>query len=305
MASEAKYKELEQVVSDGRIAFDEPMSAHTSFRIGGPADVYIEAPKDEFIEVLKWCKRSDVPYFVMGNGSNLLVGDGGIRGVVLCTSQMTDIKTDRENQIITAEAGASLPQLSAIAAKLSYTGLEFAAGIPGSIGGAVAMNAGAYGGEIADVIISADAVDIDGHLHTFAGDELDLGYRHSRILDEELYVVEASFKLNEGDHEKITSAISDFMSRRREKQPLELPSAGSTFKRPEGHFAGQLIDEAGLRGYRVGNAQVSEKHCGFVVNLGGATASEVRQLMQDVSDRVFKNSGVLLEPEVRMIGEFV
>ena len=305
MISKTQSEEISRIVSGGKVLFDEPMSRHTSFRIGGPADIYIEAPRAEYLAVLLWCKKEGIPFYVIGNGSNLLVGDMGIRGVVLSSSGMNSVHTDTAQKVIVAESGAALPQVSAIAAKQSYTGLEFAAGIPGSIGGAVAMNAGAYGGEIKDVLISAEVSDEDGNIQTLMKDELELGYRHSRILDEKLYVLSAAFQLAEGVADEINGKIADYMSRRREKQPLELPSAGSTFKRPEGYFAGKLIEDAGLRGYRVGDAAVSEKHCGFVVNLGSATASDVKHLIDDVTQKVYEDSGVTLEPEVRMIGEFV
>ena len=240
---------------------------------------------------------------MIGNGSNLLVGDKGIRGLVIeIGSGMNDIRV--EGTKIVAGAGALLSKVANEAAAAGLGGMEFAAGIPGSIGGAVTMNAGAYGGEMKDILESVKVIDPEGMMHILSVEELDLSYRHSCIMEKGGIVVEATIKLEKKPEEEIRAQMADLRNRRVEKQPLEYPSAGSTFKRPEGYFAGKLIMDAGLRGYTVGGAQVSEKHCGFVINHANATAADVRQLMQDVKEKVKEQFGVELEPEVKMIGEF-
>lgn len=280
----------------------ELMSGHTTFRIGGEADIFVSPTKEELVPVLAIAKEELVPVTVIGNGSNLLVGDGGIRGLVLeIGTGMSEIST--EGNILTAEAGALLSQTANAAAAAGLGGMEFAAGIPGSVGGAVTMNAGAYGGEMKDILRSVKVLTRDGQLLTLPVEELDLGYRHSCIPEKDYVVVEAQFALTPKPEEEIRGLMSELAGRRREKQPLEYPSAGSTFKRPEGYFAGKLIMDAGLRGYTVGGAQVSEKHCGFVINRGNASAADVRTLMEDVQKRVYEKFGVTLEPEVKMIGE--
>ena len=244
-----------------------------------------------------------MPYFILGNGSNLLVGDRGFRGFVInIMDNMNDIKVD--GGIIKAQAGAMLIKVSRAARDNSLTGLEFASGIPGTIGGAIYMNAGAYGGEMKDVVIQVTAMDAEGEIYTFGTDELEFSYRHSVIQQRDLIVLDVTMKLAAGDQKIIDDRMSELAVARRTKQPLEYPSAGSTFKRPEGYFAGKLIMDAGLRGYRVGDAQVSEKHCGFVVNRGNATADDVIKLIDDVKAKVSEEYDVVLEPEVRMIGEF-
>ena len=302
------FKELESLLPDGAVLYDEPMSAHTSFRIGGPADVFVSAKEPEAVKaVLAFGRKADIPVTVIGNGSNLLVSDKGVEGIVLSikdtgTELPAPVYADDEKAVFEVSAGMSLSAFSKACAKAGYTGTETLAGIPGSVGGGVAMNAGAYGGEIKDVLKSARVLDKDLNEKVLTNAELELGYRRSRVLSEGLIVLSAEFELKRGNAEESLAKISELNKKRKDKQPLELPSGGSTFKRPEGYFAGKLIEEAGLRGFRVGNAAVSEKHCGFVVNLGGATCDEVKELMRQVKDRVFENSGVMLEPELRMIG---
>ena len=295
--------ELKEKINDSWIHENEPMKQHTTFRVGGPADVLVTPDMESLPEVIALCKKHNLPYHIVGNGSNLLVGDKGIRGVVIAvTNRMGDILCDGES--ITAGAGCTLGQIAVLAAGNGLAGFEFAAGIPGTLGGAVVMNAGAYGGEMKDVITSVLVLDADGNRKELAVEELDLGYRHSCIPENGYVVLSAKLKLERGDVSRIRAKMAELREQRVTKQPLEYPSAGSTFKRPEGYFAGKLIMEAGLRGYQVGGAQVAEKHCGFVINKDNATAADILQLMQDVSAKVEKQFGVKLEPEVKMIGEF-
>lgn len=295
---------LQGIVGSDNVVSDEPMRKHTTFRIGGNADIFVRPEsKEQIAEILRLCREQDVPYFILGNGSNLLVGDRGFRGVVInIMDNMNDIKVD--GGIIKAQAGAMLIKVSRAARDNSLTGLEFASGIPGTIGGAIYMNAGAYGGEMKDVVTKVTAMDAEGEIYTFGTDELEFSYRHSVIQQRDLIVLDVTMKLAAGDQKIIDDRMSELAVARRTKQPLEYPSAGSTFKRPEGYFAGKLIMDAGLRGYRVGDAQVSEKHCGFVVNRGNATADDVIKLIDDVKAKVSEEYDVVLEPEVRMIGEF-
>lgn len=294
---------------------DEPMKKHTTFRIGGAADYYAEPDVSQISKLIEIAKACDMPVAVIGNGSNLLVGDKGIRGLVIgigkglseidVTEAVTQQSTAQGNgRIITAGAGAILAAVAAKAAEASLSGLEFASGIPGSVGGAVVMNAGAYGGEIKDVLIDATVLTAEGELKTVTRDELDLSYRHSIVQEKGYIVLSARFRLTPKPQDEIKTYMAELRAKRVEKQPLEYPSAGSTFKRPEGYFAGKLIMDAGLRGYSVGDAQVSQKHCGFVVNKGEATAADVLTLIKDVQETVLKQFGVKLEPEVKMIGEF-
>lgn len=284
---------------------DEPMKKHTTFRIGGPADYYAEPDMSRISKLIEMAKACDMPVTVIGNGSNLLVGDKGIRGLVIGIGKgMSEITAQGNGHVITAGAGAILAAVAAKAAEASLSGLEFASGIPGSVGGAVVMNAGAYGGEIKDVLIDATVLTAEGELKTVTRDELDLSYRHSIVQEKGYIVLSARFRLTPKPKDEIKSYMAELRTKRVEKQPLEYPSAGSTFKRPEGYFAGKLIMDAGLRGYSVGDAQVSQKHCGFVVNKGEATAADVLTLIKDVQETVLKQFGVKLEPEVKMIGEF-
>ena len=285
------------------IRTEEPMSKHTTFRIGGAAEVFAAPDARELPQLLAMAKGADVPVTVIGNGSNLLVGDRGIAGLVIeIGERMSEVRI--EGTILVAGAGALLSKAAQTAAAAGLGGLEFAAGIPGSVGGAVVMNAGAYGGEMKDVLQSVKVLTEEGELLSLAAAELELGYRHSCVPERKYIVVEATMELSAKPEEEIRACMAELRAKRAEKQPLEYPSAGSTFKRPEGYFAGKLIMDAGLRGYTVGGAQVSEKHCGFVINKGGATAADVRQLMQDVHDRVKEQFDVELEPEVKMIGSF-
>ena len=285
------------------IRTEEPMSKHTTFRIGGAAEVFAAPDARELPQLLAMAKGADVPVTVIGNGSNLLVGDRGIAGLVIeIGERMSEVRI--EGTTLVAGAGALLSKAAQTAAAAGLGGLEFAAGIPGSVGGAVVMNAGAYGGEMKDVLQSVKVLTEEGELLSLAAAELELGYRHSCVPERKYIVVEATMELAAKPEEEIRAYMAELRAKRVEKQPLEYPSAGSTFKRPEGYFAGKLIMDAGLRGYTVGGAQVSEKHCGFVINKGGATAADVRQLMQDVHDRVKEQFDVELEPEVKMIGSF-
>lgn len=295
---------LQNLVGEENIRQMEPMSRHTTFRVGGPADVLVSATEENLAGIIALCREYGENYYVIGNGSNLLVGDGGIRGVVITLlTSAESVKVDENH--ITAGAGMLLSKVAHIAAEHTLTGMEFAAGIPGSIGGAVVMNAGAYGGEMKDIIESVTVVDPEGSVHVLGLEELELGYRTSCILKKGYIVTKAVLRLTPGDQEQILAVMKDLKEKRQEKQPLEYPSAGSTFKRPEGYFAGKLIMDAGLRGYTVGGAQVSEKHCGFVINRGGATAADVCRLISDVAEKVKAEFGVTLEPEVKMIGEFL
>lgn len=295
--------ELENIMAGSGIFMEEPMKKHTTFRVGGPADVLVQPDETALAAILALCRQYCVPYSFIGNGSNLLVGDKGIRGVVI---EMTDPMGNIEvhGTRITAQAGAMLSKIANTAASNGLGGMEFAAGIPGSVGGAVVMNAGAYGGEMKDIIERVYVLDENGAQLELDRDALDLGYRHSCIPDKKYIVTKVVLELVPRDEAEIRSKMKELNEKRAEKQPLQYPSAGSTFKRPEGYFAGKLIMDAGLRGYQVGGAQVSEKHCGFVINKGDATAADICQLMQDVADKVQAQFGVVLEPEVKMIGEF-
>lgn len=297
------YNKLAEIVSAEAILENEPMSKHTTFRIGGNADVFVSPKVEQVADVMKLAKEYQVPVTVIGNGSNLLVGDKGIRGLVLSFGKEAE-EIVLDGRCMTVSAGAILAKVAAEAAKNSLAGLEFAAGIPGTMGGAIVMNAGAYGGEMKDVLISAKVLTPEGEVKELSNAELDLSYRHSCIPEKNYIVLEATLELMEGDEKAIRETMADFKNRRVDKQPLEYPSAGSTFKRPEGYFAGKLIQDADLRGYQVGGAQVSEKHCGFVINKGDATAKDVLQLISDVKKTVYEKFQVELEPEVKVIGEF-
>lgn len=280
---------------------NEPMKNYTTFRIGGNADILVKPKTYEQIkEVIHLCKAYEVPYYVLGNGSNLLVSDEGYRGVILHVShQLSDIKV--EGNRITAEAGAILSKVATVAMENNLTGLEFAHGIPGTLGGAVVMNAGAYDGEMKNVLISCDVMDEKGNVITLSKDELELGYRTSIIQKKHYIVLSATMTLKKGEKEKIKAYMKELMLRRKEKQPLDKPSAGSTFKRPEGYFAGKLIMDSGLKGYQIGGAKVSEKHCGFIVNAGNATCKDVEDLIGYVQKTVKNKFNVELEPEVKRL----
>ena len=282
-----------------------PMAEATTFRIGGPADLLIDLPSAEVAgQVIAACHKEGIPMLFIGNGSNLLVGDKGIRGAVL---RLADDGADPvllEEHRLFAPGGMQLKRLCIFAREQSLTGLEFAFGIPGTVGGGLYMNAGAYGGEMADVVESAQCVTPAGEVVTLSAAELELGYRHSSLMEKGYIVTGVTLKLAPGNKEEIADKMKDLMGRRREKQPLEYPSAGSFFKRPTGYFAGALVEQTGLKGFRVGDAQVSEKHAGFVVNRGHATAAEMVELCHQVQEKVYAAHGVKLEPEVRFIGEF-
>ena len=294
--------QLREGIKEGAILKSEPMAAHTTFRIGGPADIFVKpADKEEIRWAVRSAREKKVPFVVVGNGSNLLVSDQGFRGMIIhLGGDYKEIQV--EGSTIRAEAGASLAMVARMALDHDLAGLEFAAGIPGSVGGAVSMNAGAYGGEIKDVLLWADLMTPEGEFIRMTPEELDLSYRHSIVFEKDYIVLAACFQLQESRREEILARMEDLAQRRKSKQPLEYPSAGSTFKRPEGYFAGKLIQDAGLKGYTVGGAQVSEKHSGFVINRGGAEACEVAFLIRQVRKKVAEQFGVTMEPEVRFIG---
>lgn len=280
---------------------DEPMSSHCTFRAGGTAKYYVIP--DEYTkvrDVLRLCVEENIPYYVIGNGSNLLVQDDGFDGVIIeIDSALAKIEING-NEIV-AKAGAKLSKIAVKALNESLTGFEFAHGIPGNLGGAVTMNAGAYGGEMKDVLKWVKVLDNNGEMKTLKAEELELGYRTSIIVKEKMIVLEACIELHEGNRDEIEMHMKELMAKRKEKQPLEYPSAGSTFKRPEGYFAGKLIQDAGLKGYRVGGAMVSEKHSGFVINYDNATATDIINLMKDVRKKVYEEFQVTLEPEVKIL----
>lgn len=281
---------------------NEPLSKHTTFKVGGPCKVAVLANSENSIaSVLKFCTENDIKTLVIGNGSNLLVSDKGFDGVVIIISKDFQGLTLVDETTIEAKAGCTLTQLCTFAMNNSLTGLEFAYGIPGTVGGGVFMNAGAYDGEISDVIVSAQAVDFNGKVITFTAQQMELGYRKSVFHDIDCVITKAVFKLKKGDKQAIKEKMDDLMQRRKSKQPLEYPSAGSTFKRPTGNFAGKLIDECGLRGYTVGGAQVSEKHCGFVINKNNASFDDILTLIKNVQNIVFEKTGYCLECEVKII----
>lgn len=286
------------------IKYNEPMKNHTSFKLGGPADIFIEPDNtDELVKALRTLKEHKIPYYIIGNGSNLLVSDKGIRGaVVKIGEKFGNVSIDGER--ITAECGILLSTLSKMAAKRSLAGMEFASGIPGSLGGALAMNAGAYGGEMKDIVEWVEVLDWNLELVRLTNAEMKFGYRKSIIEPGNYIAVRCCLKLKKGDPEEINSIMAELAEKRKAKQPLHLPSAGSTFKRPEGYFAGKLIEDAGLKGYTLGGAQVSTLHCGFVVNNGNATARDVYDLIKHIQKTVLEKFNVKLEPEVKILGEF-
>lgn len=295
---------LFHTIDKEKIYVNEKMEKHTTFRIGGPADYFV-MPSDvtDVKAVIELCEQEKVPYYVVGNGSNLLVGDKGFRGVIIqIAGNMNQLQADGE--VITAQAGCSLAQIAGKALDEELAGFEFAAGIPGTLGGAVRMNAGAYGGEIKDVLESAVVLTKEGKVMELSANEMEFGYRTSIIERTGWTILGGKIRLHKGKREEIKAVMDDLREKRVSKQPLEYPSAGSTFKRPKGYFAGKLIQDAGLRGFRVGGACVSEKHSGFVINIDHATADDVVSLMEQVDEKVRAQFGVGLEPEVRRIGEF-
>ena len=281
--------------------FDEPLSAHTSFKIGGNAKLFVVPESDEALAVLlKYCADGNIRTLIIGNGSNMLVSDNGIDAVVILMCRESSGVSSSDGEVLECDAGVSLSKVCRFALDNSLTGIEFAYGIPGTLGGAVYMNAGAYGGEIKDVIIKCDCLTPDGQKKTFTADEMQLGYRNSVFSQNGCVITKVYLKLNSGDYEKIKAEMADILNRRKSKQPLEYPSAGSVFKRPEGHFAGALIEQCNLKGVSVGGAQVSQKHAGFIINTGGATALDVMTLVKLIQDKVLSETGVLLEPEIKI-----
>ena len=302
MISGAVVEALQRYVPGDNIHLQEPMAGHTTFRIGGPADCFVQLEDEEQLrKVRRYLGLAGVPFFVLGNGSNLLVDDAGYKGVVLQIGQKMSQITVQGCHII-AKAGATLRQVANAALEHGLTGLEFASGIPGTVGGGVVMNAGAYGGEMGQVVTQVCVVSKEGELMELDNDTMEFAYRNSVIRGSAFTVTQVTFCLERGDREAIRARMEELAARRREKQPLEYPSAGSTFKRPEGYFAGKLIMEAGFAGYRIGGAQVSEKHCGFVINTGDATARDVKMLISEIQARVKEQFRVELEPEVVFLG---
>lgn len=302
MISDAVIQALKKFVPEENICLQEPMAGHTTFRIGGPADCFLQPENEEqLIQVQRYLGKVGLPFFVLGNGSNLLVSDAGYRGVIIQVGRkMSAIEV--EGCTIKAQAGATLAQVAKAALEHGLTGLEFASGIPGTVGGGVVMNAGAYDGELSQVVARVHVVNSEGEIMELDNETMEFGYRTSAIKNTSLAITEVQFELSEGDKVQIREKMEDYTSRRREKQPLEYPSAGSTFKRPKGFFAGKLIMDAGLRGYQKGGARVSDKHCGFVINTGDATAEDVRNVIREVQERVKEKFHVTLETEVIFLG---
>lgn len=298
------YDYIKTIIPRERILFHEPMNMHTTFRVGGEAECFITIQREEeLVKLLPYLNQIEQDYFILGNGSNLLVGDKGYRGMVFkFEGPMEEICTDGTR--ITAKAGALLSKVAVTAKENGLTGLEFAAGIPGSIGGGVVMNAGAYDGEMKQVVEAVRVIDRDGQITTLDNDTMEFGYRTSIIKNRPFIVLEVVLRLTEGVPDQIGAKMEELAVLRRSKQPLEYASAGSTFKRPEGHYAGKLIMEAGMRGYRIGGAQVSDKHCGFIINTGKATAADIREVIEEVQERVKERFHVTLEPEVVFLGDF-
>ena len=295
---------LEELIGKGHVLYNEPMKKHTTFRVGGPARALVEPGSAEDVKsVVEFCKSEQIPYYIVGNGSNLLVSDEGYRGVIIQLYRNYGDITVKGNEIH-ATAGALLSQIAVAAKNASLTGFEFAGGIPGTLGGAVVMNAGAYGGEMKDVLKEVTVMTAAGEILVLPAEKLEMGYRTSLVKTKGYLVLSAVIVLEQGNQEAIKARMKELTEQRVSKQPLEFPSAGSTFKRPEGYFAGKLIMDAGLRGYQTGGAQVSEKHCGFVINKDNATAADVCRLLRDVQDKVKEQFGVTLEPEVKFLGKF-
>ena len=293
-----------EMIGENNVLTDEPMKMHTTFRIGGTADYFLTPETEEQLTtLLKYLKSEKIPYFILGNGSNLLVGDKGIRGVVINLYKNMD-KVEIDGECVYAQCGALLSKTASCAVREELTGFEFASGIPGTVGGAVYMNAGAYGFELKDVIESVRYIDSEGEIKEVSGKDERFGYRTSPFTGTDEVVVGCTFRLKKGNIEEIKELTRDFTNRRVTKQPLDKPSAGSVFKRPEGYFAGALIEEANLKGHTIGGAQVSEKHAGFIINTGDAAAKDVLDLIEYIKKTVFERSGVELEAEIRMVGEF-
>lgn len=297
----AFQQKITELLPHIELDLEEPLAKHTSFRIGGPAEVMaFPKTKNELGEILKTSALLDCKPVILGAGTNILAPDAGIRGLVVCLKNLQDTMEQLDDSHIRVSAGVSMARCATFAANLGLSDLEFAHGIPGSVGGGVYMNAGAYGGEICQVCTEVEIMDDAGNCRVLTGEEMDFSYRHSRLEDMGGIVISATFALTKKPVEEIRNVMQDLITRRRNSQPLDLPSAGSAFKRPVGGYAAALIDQTGLKGYRVGGAAVSEKHAGFVVNLGGATAADVKQLLQEVSQKVLENTGISLEPEIRI-----
>jgi UDP-N-acetylmuramate dehydrogenase len=295
---------LKGILSEENILIDEPMSRHTTFKTGGPARLFIRpTTAEELTKALEVVKTSGEEFFFLGNGSNLLVSDKGYEGVIISLAGLKKLSVSEDTKIL-AEAGALNSAIAALARDNELTGFEFAAGIPGTIGGAMVMNAGAYDGEMKMIVEKVTVLTPDGEVQVLDNEAMGFGYRTSAIKGKGYCVLEVLLALKKGAEADITAKMTELALRRKDKQPLEFPSAGSTFKRPEGYFAGKLIEDAGLRGYAVGGAKVSDKHCGFVINAGNATSADVYRVICDVKEKVLENSGVTLEPEVIMLGEF-
>lgn len=294
--------EIKKIVTEDRLLFNEPMKLHTTFRIGGSADFFVKPESEDEIKALIECAgKYNTAYYILGGGSNLLVNDEGYRGLIIQLGDEFSGIGMYDDTTVIAKAGARLSKVGNFAASKGLAGFEFASGIPGTVGGAVVMNAGAYGGEIKNIIVSASVLTSDNRIQTLSADELELGYRTSIIQRKGWTVLSAKFKLERGDEACIREYIKELAIRRREKQPLEYPSAGSTFKRPEGYFAGKLIEDAGLKGFSIGGARVSDKHAGFVINTGGATASDVIRLTDEIKKKIMEIYGIKLELEVKVI----
>lgn len=298
------YENIEKIVPKERLLFEEPMSRHTTFRVGGDAECMVLVEKEEeLLKLVPFLNRTGQNYFILGNGSNLLVGDKGYRGIIIKLAEGMDQITV-EGTRIHVQAGALLSKTAAAARDAGLSGMEFAAGIPGTIGGGVVMNAGAYDGEMKQITESVKVMDTEGKILVLDNDTMEFGYRTSIIKNRSFIVLEIVLRMKEGKKEEIQAKMDELMEKRQSRQPLSYPSAGSTFKRPEGYFAGKLIMDAGMRGYRIGGAQVSEKHCGFVINTGGATAADIREVIEEVQERVKERFHVTLEPEVIFLGDF-
>ncbi len=298
------YSCIEEICEKYGVEFlrDEPLSKYTSFEIGGKCDILVKPNNADCIrEILKCCRKNGIKYYILGKGSNVLVSDNGLHGVVIVISSALSNVWLKDDEYIYCDAGASLAKVCAFAKEQSLTGLEFAYGIPGSVGGALYMNAGAYGGEMKDVVECCDYLDDNFEVKTMYAEDMKLSYRHSVFCEKQYIILGVRFKLNKGDKAEITAKMSELMEKRRSKQPLEYPSAGSTFKRPEGDFAARLIEVSGLKGYTCGGAQVSEKHSGFVINKGGATCEDVKNVISGVKEKVYKDSGIMLECEVLIL----
>lgn len=303
MNKEFIYNSLLNILDKEDILVDEPMAKHISFRVGGPADILVKPRNEKQVqEIVSFSRNENIPYLIIGNGSNLLVKDGGIRGIVIKIAENFN-EFSIENTTVKAQSGAMLSFMGKAIMRSSLAGFEFAAGIPGTLGGAIAMNAGAYGGEMKDIVKSVKLIDVNGNIVELSNEEMQFAYRRSIISKEEYIVLSAVLELKEGNYEEIRDVMKDLTNKRVTKQPLNLPSAGSTFKRPEGYFAAKLIEDSGLKGLTLRGAQVSDKHCGFVVNLGGAKAKDILDLIYVVKSTVYSKFGVMLEEEVKILGE--